>query len=188
MHGAQQRLPTVCLVQEPGTRLECRIAIDYGVSRTASGACHRHRSVALRDQRHRIAWLVSRRGNHQIGGIDDVIARYHRWYVNNFGAISTLNTLDEWWNVGVSADGGASWTPVENRIEGEQAWIEVEVDLGALFGPVDSVQFRFVARDTGEATRVHAAVDEIRLPLPEATGIAIAAHTKPPMTHGLPSQ
>lgn len=107
-----------------------------------------------------------------IGGVDETVVRYKRWYSNNYDATGVLATLDEWWNADVSADGGASWTPVENVNVGSEAWVDVEVELGALFGAVDSVQFRFVARDTGQATRVHAAVDEFRIVRPVATSIA----------------
>ncbi len=109
---------------------------------------------------------------YQLGGTNQATARYRRWYSNNYGANGVLATLDDWWIVDASADGGMTWSMVENEPAGSESWVEVEVDLGALFGVVDSVQFRFTARDTGEATRVHAAVDEVRFVKPLATDVA----------------
>ncbi len=113
---------------------------------------------------------------YQLGGSPGVVARYHRWYSNNFGADGPLETLDEVWDPVVSVDGGSSWTEIEHVETGTESWVEVELDLGAMFGTIDSVQFRFVARDTGAPTRIHAGVDEFRFVRPGiATGIGGSA-------------
>ncbi len=110
---------------------------------------------------------------YQLNGAGSVIAKYRRWYSNNYDATGVLQTLDEFWDADASNNGGASWTPIEHVGSGSESWVEVEVDLGALFGAIDSVQFRFVARDTGDPTRVHAAVDDVRLLIPASIATSV---------------
>jgi hypothetical protein len=93
---------------------------------------------------------------------EGVVARYARWYSNDFAAIGPLVGRDDYWNVDVSNDGGATWTSVEHTNEGTESWVEIEVAIDSLFAVPDLVQFRFVASDTGNATRIHAAIDELR--------------------------
>lgn len=114
---------------------------------------------------------------YQLNGAGSVIAKYRRWYTNNFDATGVLQTLDEYWDADASDDGGANWTPIEHVGNGTESWIDVEVDLGALFGAVDSVQFRFVARDTGAPTRVHAAVDDVRFLIPASIATSVEGAT-----------
>ena len=86
-------------------------------------------------------------------------ARYRRWYSNHVGG-----RPDDVWRVDASNDGGVSWTNVETVAMGENAWVQVTVDLLALFGAAPAhVQFRFVAEDVGVGSLVEAAVDDFEI-------------------------
>lgn len=98
-----------------------------------------------------------------LAGQTDVSVRYARWYTNDFEAVGPLEGRDDFWNADVTNDGGASWQSLEETNVGTESWVEVEADLSALYPGIGSIQFRFTAADTGNPTRIHAAVDELRL-------------------------
>ncbi|MFH1278793.1 MAG: T9SS type A sorting domain-containing protein [Candidatus Eisenbacteria bacterium] len=98
-----------------------------------------------------------------LSGKTDVTVRYSRWYSNDFEAVAPLQGRDDYWNADVTNDGGASWQSLENTNVGTESWVEVEADLSVLYPSLGSVRFRFTAADTGSPTRVHAAVDELRI-------------------------
>lgn len=100
---------------------------------------------------------------YDLAGKSDVLVRYDRWYSNDFEAVAPLNGRDDYWNVDVTGDGSQTWLPVEETNNGTESWIEIEVDVSALFPVLGDIQFRFTAADTGSATRIHAAVDELRI-------------------------
>ncbi|MFH1679888.1 MAG: FlgD immunoglobulin-like domain containing protein, partial [Candidatus Eisenbacteria bacterium] len=96
-------------------------------------------------------------------GREEVVARYARWFSNDFEAVGPLVGRDDYWNVHVSNDGGETWVSVEETNEGTESWVEIEVRIDSLFAYANLVRFRFTADDSGSATRVHAAVDEFRV-------------------------
>ena len=106
------------------------------------------------------------------GPLAQATARYQRWYSNHIGA-----RPDDSWRVDVSNDGGTNWIPLENVTQGENAWIPVEVDLVALFGTPQQVQFRFVAEDAGVPSLVEAALDDFAILAPPLEQVGIPAAT-----------
>jgi hypothetical protein len=111
---------------------------------------------------------------YDLSGKSGVVVRYDRWYSNDFEAIGPLVGRDDYWQVDISNDGGTSWVPVEDTNEGTESWIEVEVAVDSIFPAPSEVQFRFVAEDTGSATRIHAAVDELRIIVENDISTAVA--------------
>ncbi len=99
---------------------------------------------------------------YDLAGETGVVVRYRRWYSNDFEAVAPLKGRDEYWNADISNDAGANWVVIENTNIGTESWVEIEAEIDSIFSSPDQIQFRFVARDTGDATRIHAGVDEIR--------------------------
>ncbi len=108
-------------------------------------------------------------------------ARYQRWYSNDIGA-----RPDDVWRVDASNDGGASWVNVETATRGRTAWVPVTVDLKALFGTLDRVQFRFVAQDTGASSLVEAAVDDFEIVVVPANPVSVPHPEARPIALGSP--
>jgi leucyl aminopeptidase len=87
---------------------------------------------------------------------------YERWYSNNQGGSPNLDN----WVVDISNDGGATWTSVENVNPPntlQNTWVNVLVDVVALFGTPNQVRLRFKASDLGSGSVVEAAVDDLVL-------------------------
>jgi hypothetical protein len=108
-------------------------------------------------------------------GKQGVVVRYARWFSNDFEAVGPLVGRDDYWKVDVSNDAGGSWVSVEDTNEGTESWVEIEVAVDSLFAFPDQVQFRFTAQDTGSATRLHAAVDEMRILVTSDISTSVAA-------------
>jgi C1A family cysteine protease len=85
----------------------------------------------------------------------DATVSYWRWF-----HIST--ELDDSLRVGVSNDGGASWTNVEN-ITYRQEWTRAEWNVGDYVTPTDQVQVRFVVSDSPNNSLVEALVDDFQI-------------------------
>ncbi|RPJ41691.1 MAG: hypothetical protein EHM19_11375 [Candidatus Latescibacterota bacterium] len=111
---------------------------------------------------------------YDLSGTQGVVVRYARWFSNDFEAVGPLVGRDDYWMVDVSNDGGATWVPVENTNEGTESWVEIEVEIDSIFPAPDQVRFRFAAEDTGSATRIHAAVDELRILVESDISTAVA--------------
>jgi hypothetical protein len=87
---------------------------------------------------------------------------YERWYSNNQGSAPNADN----WVVDISNDGGTTWTSVENVNPPntlQNTWVNVLVDVVALFGTPNQVQLRFKAGDLGTGSVVEAAVDDLVL-------------------------
>jgi hypothetical protein len=85
---------------------------------------------------------------------------YVRWYSNNQGGAPNADN----WVVDISNDGGSTWTSVENTNPPnnlQNVWVNVLVDVVALFGTPNQVQLRFKASDLATGSIVEAAVDDL---------------------------
>ena len=89
-------------------------------------------------------------------GYADPVIGYWRWFYS-----STPTDSNDWLQVLVSADGGASWVPAET-VTGEDAhWEEGAIRVRDFVVPGASVQLRFVAADLGAASIVESAIDDL---------------------------
>jgi hypothetical protein len=84
---------------------------------------------------------------------------YARWYTNATGPAPA----DDAWQVDVSADSGATWSPLERDIEDRREWAVLDFDLADHTDLTGGVRVRFVASDFGQESTVEAAVDDIRI-------------------------
>jgi Zn-dependent metalloprotease len=90
----------------------------------------------------------------------DVAVSYWKWYSNNRGN----DPGTDYWRVGVSNDGGTTWTAIENTTASTtEAWVEVAFDLATYIATPNIVQFRFVAEDVSPGSLVEAGVDDFLL-------------------------
>ena len=88
---------------------------------------------------------------------------YARWYSNNTGASPNADVFV----VGVSTDGGNSWTNVEQvgpgGDESNGGWFRPSFDLAQIVTPTANMRLRFVASDLNDGSIVEAAIDDIEL-------------------------
>lgn len=89
----------------------------------------------------------------------EVSLRYHRWYTNDTGHAPG----EDFWIVEVSDDAGEDWIALENTNVSERFWKSMEFDLGSFIEMTDEVLIRFVASDTGSASIVEAAIDDVEV-------------------------
>lgn len=94
---------------------------------------------------------------------------YWRWFSNDLGT----SPDEDLWSVDASNDGGVTWVALESTVVSEASWRRLEFDLGEVFGALGRVRLRFVARDTGGASLVEAAVDDVLLQVRTATDAAL---------------
>ncbi len=96
-----------------------------------------------------------------LSGLTNAQVRYWRWYSNNTGAEPGADIFE----VDISNDGGASWTPVEVVGPGGAGttggWVKVAVDVASFVLPTANVQLRFRASDLAGGSIVEAAIDDI---------------------------
>jgi hypothetical protein len=92
------------------------------------------------------------------GGVD-VAIRYWRWYTNDAGN----NPGEDFWDVEISNDGGATWTTLEHTLESDAQWVEQQFLLADYFAAPAQVQLRFVASDLDAGALVEAGVDDFLL-------------------------
>ena len=96
-----------------------------------------------------------------LSAFDDATVSYFRWFSNSTGASPNSDIF----SVGISDDGGTTWTTVEvvgptgPQVVG--GWIFHEFNVAAFVTPTDQVVVRFVAADTGNGSLVEAAVDDV---------------------------
>jgi FlgD Ig-like domain len=83
--------------------------------------------------------------------------RYARWYSNDAGP----GVTDDVWRVDISADSGATWTPLENDGTSARTWVLKAFNLRDYNALTDKVLVRFVASDFGQESIVEAGVDDI---------------------------
>ena len=119
---------------------------------------------------------------YDLAGESGVVVRYRRWYSNDFEAVAPLMGRDEYWNAHISNDAGETWVTLEDTNIGTESWVEIEAEIDSIFPSPDQIQFRFVARDTGDPTRIHAGVDEMRFLVygGVATDVAASDAAAPP--------
>lgn len=109
---------------------------------------------------------------YDLAGATSAKVKYARWYVNDHAYANV--PFDDFWNVDVSNNAGATWTRIEHMNAAEERWATVTVDLAALFGTPGQVRLRFLARDTGLASAVEAGVDDLRI-LASFEGVGVPA-------------
>lgn len=106
---------------------------------------------------------------YDLAGARTAVLKYDRWFSNNRGQ----GPGEDPWIAQVRNDGGP-WVDIENTTISSNAWIPVRVDLHALLGnDLGMVQVRFIAEDTGVASCVEAAVDDLTIlsEQPEASAL-----------------
>jgi hypothetical protein len=81
---------------------------------------------------------------------------YDRWYYDDSAGGDSFKA--EW-----SANGGASWTLVEQRVTPTGGWAPFAIDLLTLGAPSADMRLRFTATDGSTDSVVEAAVDEVHL-------------------------
>lgn len=84
---------------------------------------------------------------------------YWKYYTNDKGN----NPSQDYWQVGVTNDGGATWASIENTTTSTNAWVQNEFDLFTYVPDPAVVQFRFIAEDAGGGSLVEAALDDFLL-------------------------
>lgn len=82
---------------------------------------------------------------------------YYRWFSNG----ADPHPDDDYWQVDVSDDDGATWVSLEYTNEDDPSWQLRSFELGDYIAMTDSVRLRFIASDYGPASIVEAAVDDI---------------------------
>jgi hypothetical protein len=83
---------------------------------------------------------------------------YHRWYSNDSGG-----NVDDEWAVDVSSDGGRTWERMETLARSERAWTKVALHVPDFVPLTSSVQFRFVAEDSGDPSVVEGLIDDFEI-------------------------
>jgi Zn-dependent metalloprotease len=96
---------------------------------------------------------------YDLTGSTSAKVKYYRWYTDDKG----VNAGDDSWVVQVRNNGGA-WQNAENTGEEANYWKQITIDLYALFGAnLGTVQFKFIASDTGANSLLEAAVDDFEI-------------------------
>lgn len=96
---------------------------------------------------------------YDLAGYSNVTASYWRWYTNETGNAPNSDT----WTVQFRADGGA-WQNVESTTASDRSWTRHSVQLATLLAADPAtVQFRFIADDSGSGSVVEAGVDDFAL-------------------------
>ncbi len=101
------------------------------------------------------------------------VLQFNQWYSNQLGACPNEDPFV----VDVSFDGGASWIPMRDDIEGDVLWSVVQHRLLDFGVPTATTRFRFIARDDPNGSLVEAAVDDVAVltldGLPNGDGDAV---------------
>jgi len=110
---------------------------------------------------------------YDLTGAESVAFSYWRWYSNDQGSAPG----EDYWDVYVSNNAGASWTSVEHTNVSAAAWTNRSFDLASFFATPGQVQLKFVASDAGSGSIVEGAVDDFAIagvfdttPVEEAPG------------------
>ena len=97
---------------------------------------------------------------------DEALVSYSRWYTNNVGD----NPGTDYWTVDVTANGGETWSNLENTNESQDQWIQKTYLLSNFIEFSDDIQFRFVAEDVNNpgdsgtgGSIVEAAIDDFSI-------------------------
>lgn len=97
---------------------------------------------------------------YDLTGSGFAVVKYWRWYSNGTGA----DPYNDNWVVQARNNGGP-WVTVENTMDNQVQWYQVESDLLALFSgdTIGEVQFKFIASDLSQGSVVEAALDDFLL-------------------------
>jgi hypothetical protein len=110
---------------------------------------------------------------YDLAGAQAPILEYALWLSNELGGEPGTDRF----RVEASADGGATWWPLDATRRGDRAWRTRQVRLTEAILPTGQVRLRFVASDLGLGSLVEAGLDEVRLRtlsgLPDADGDAL---------------
>ena len=97
---------------------------------------------------------------------DEALVSYSRWYTNDVGD----NPGTDYWTVDVTANGGETWSNLENSNESQDQWIKKTYLLSNFIEFSDDIQFRFVAEDANNpgdsgtgGSIVEAAIDDFSI-------------------------
>ena len=93
-----------------------------------------------------------------LSGTSDPVLRYARW----FSCDDDLAPAQDFLEVEVSDDGGASWNLIES-VAGMGGWVERTIHLADYVSPTDQVRVRFSAMDNPNNSVTEAAIDAIQL-------------------------
>ena len=96
---------------------------------------------------------------YDMAGAQSVVFSYWRWFSNDQGSAPG----EDYWDVFVSNDGGATWTELEHTLVSSNAWESQAFDLAAYFPAAAQVQLKFVAADEINGSIVEAAVDDFSI-------------------------
>ena len=88
---------------------------------------------------------------------EEVTIRYWKWYSNDRGS----SPGNDFWDVELSNDGGATWTALEHTVTSTNEWRSVTANLLDYFPVPDQVQLKFVAADEGSGSLIEAGVDDL---------------------------
>jgi hypothetical protein len=98
-----------------------------------------------------------------LSGLQFVRLSYNRWFTNGLGA----NKSEDPFEVGLSTNGGLTYTLIEESLISASEWRETRVDLNGRVPFGDNMRLRFVARDNESPgfgpSIVEAAVDDVSL-------------------------
>ncbi len=89
----------------------------------------------------------------------DPSIEYWYWYSNNLGGAPNADIMP----VEISADGGATWTLVENISVSTNAWVKATIRVADFVVPSAAVRVRFRAQDLATGSLVEAGIDDVRV-------------------------
>ncbi len=94
-----------------------------------------------------------------LSGMNNPVIRYYKWYSNDKGA----SPGQDYWQVDISADGGATWSNVENTKKSSSGWEKVQFPVKDFITPTNQVKLRFVASDLPPGSLVEALLDDFEI-------------------------
>lgn len=92
-----------------------------------------------------------------LAGVKHAYLEFWYWYTNQLGAWPGEDTL----RVDLSNDGGATWVTAAKISGSLSAWRYLQMRVRDVLPATDQMKVRFVASDTGGASLVEAALDDI---------------------------
>ncbi len=105
---------------------------------------------------------------YDLSGSTSAKVKYYRWYTDDLG----VNAGDDLWVVQVRNNGGA-WQNVENTSDEANFFKQITCDLYAMFGEnLGTVEFKFIASDTGVNSLLEAAVDDFEILNSAVSGVS----------------
>jgi choice-of-anchor B domain-containing protein len=112
-----------------------------------------------------------------VGRTDPHITFYY-WFVNDVGA----NAGEDPFDIAISTNGGASWTPVASILRANHAWEPYDFRVLDYVALSASMKVRFVAQDLGGGSLVEAGIDDFgwyepvpQSGIPDASGVPAPA-------------